>query len=161
MAKGLIEESILTDIADAIRETDGTTAKMLASVMAGKIRATSAKVATGTFSKSSSGWPGTITVSNVGFKPKQIAFFLNNSRSQDYDSGRTYFLGGMYGNTKTAYLCVTAYSDGAISLKAALPSTAKMSVTLNNRGFVLSASRSQSSDDTHWLLGNYAYIAIG
>ena len=39
MAKGLIEASVLTGIADAIREKDGTTAKMLASAMEGKIRA--------------------------------------------------------------------------------------------------------------------------
>ena len=84
MAKGLIEASVLTDIANAIRAKDGSTAKMLASAMEGKIRniSTTPTIKTGTFTPTSIYLKGqTITVSNLGGTPKHVIICFGTTAS--------------------------------------------------------------------------------
>jgi len=167
MAKGLIDESVLTDIANAIRVKDGTTAKMLASAMAGKISAleTGAKVATGTFSPTSTGFTTTITVSNVGFEPTHIMVFYGAAKDLTEDTTKNYLIGLAYGKT-TKYLIAKLDNNGALSFATAFPSSnTTLAVTFASGGFTIKGTQPASgvatSAQMRWLLGNYNYVAIG
>lgn len=165
MAKGLIDDSILTDIANAIRAKDGSTAKMLASAMAGKIANLGGQTATGTFSPTSTSFTTTITVSNIGFTPTHIMVFYGAAKDLTEDTTKNYLIGLAYGKT-TKYMVAKLDSNGALNLATAFPSSnTTLAVTFTSGGFTIKGTQPTSSVATSsrmsWLTGNYNYVAIG
>lgn len=91
MAKGFINDSTLTDIADAIRAKLETSGRMLPSDMAGLIAtiATGAQIATGTFTTPDpSDWDSLyqtgdviVKINNLTFTPKQVFLYINKDKT--------------------------------------------------------------------------------
>ena len=157
MAKGLIDDSVLSDIANAIRSKDGSTAAMLPGAMAGKISniSTTPKTKTGTFTPTNNDTATkNITVSNVGFQPKHVVIYVNPSsvyNDPGASSGRyTYFV--QYGFASNLLNC-SPYTDGTEYVRIRTDPNPTPTVTLTTNGFKITKG--------YFLLTQYRYIAIG
>lgn len=160
MAKGLIEASVLTNIANAIRAKDGSTAKMLPSAMAGKISniSTSPTVKTGTFTPT---YPALaskgVTVSNLGGQPKHVAVYLNLNGDTEEQHGLIFWQKGL----ADGYLAGRSQYDDSEEwpyLKCTNAVDSYSSLTLTSTGFTLSSTNSNFG--TKVFLAQYKYIAI-
>lgn len=142
MAKGLINNSTLTDIANAIRAKMGTSDAMLPSEMASLIQSISVgyKVAWGSFTPSGS-YTTTVTIThNLGVVPNLIAIFPSagmgsyNSRliSLSVMPGDQYITQVYYSDMAT--ILSTSLTNNATNLAKAFPTLTETTLTAKSSG---------------------------
>lgn len=163
MAKGFINDSTLTAIADAIRTKNGTTAKLLPSAMAAAISALGGQIATGTVSISNTSPSEGVTICSVSglkFTPKIVVLYLNNNvsiASITTTSGKGYPSVIVSGAVNR---CVYTTKSSGQNVAAIICLTNNNGLSIVDNGF-LWESTLLTTYYPPMLSTSYGYIAIG